>query len=144
MKNSQKGFADPVTIGIIAFVVVVVIMFGYYILPTTNKDKPGIEGNPPNSAEGAPEGSIHNLPVPEGVSAAKTTLATRLNIDSSKILILEAIETDWSDSCLGLGGPAESCAAVITPGYNVLMQANGKEYRYRTNETGTIIRAENL
>lgn len=104
----------------------------------------GSKGNTPNSSEGAPEGSIHNLPVPAGVSAARTALATELAIDSSKILILEAIETDWSDSCLGLGGPAESCAAVITPGYNVLMQANGKEYRYRTDVAGTAVRAENL
>ena len=128
-------------------VIVVIIILGYFVFLGLNKssvDEAVIGGNPPNSAEGAPEGSIHNLPVPEGVGAAKKALATRLNVDSSKILILEALETDWSDSCLGLGGPAESCLAAITPGYNVLMQANGKEYRYRTNETGTAVRAENF
>ncbi len=31
--NQKNGFTTPVTIGIIAFVVVVVIMFGYYIMP---------------------------------------------------------------------------------------------------------------
>lgn len=132
---------------IIIIVALIVIILGYFVVLGFNKssvDETTTEGNSPNSAEGAPEGSLHNLPVPEGVIAAKTTLATRLNIDSSKILILEAMETDWSDSCLGLGGPAESCAAVITPGYNILMQANGKEYRYRTNETGTTVKAENL
>ena len=131
----------------IIIIIAALIILGYFVVLGFNKssvDETTIEGNPPNSAEGAPEGSIHNLPVPEGVSAAKTALAARLNIDSSKILILEAMETDWSDSCLGLGGPAESCAAVITPGYNILMQANGKEYRYRTNETGTTVKAENL
>lgn len=132
---------------IIIIVALIVIILGYFVILGFNKsfiDETTTKGNPPNSAEGAPEGSIHNLQVPEGVSFARTALATRLNIDSSKILILEAIETDWSDSCLGLGGPAESCAAVISPGYNILMQANGKEYRYRTNETGTIVKAENL
>jgi hypothetical protein len=130
---------------IIVIVALIVIILGYFVVLGFNKssvDETATEGNPPNSAEGAPEGSIHNLPIPVGVSAAKTTLATRLNIDISKILILEAMETDWSDSCLGLGGPAESCAAVITPGYNILMQANGKEYRYRTNETGTTVKAD--
>jgi hypothetical protein len=127
-------------------IALIAIIIGYYI--TIGMNKPvtdeGAAQNPPNSAEGSPEGSIHNLPVPEGVKAARTVLATRLNIDSSKILILEALETDWSDSCLGLGGPAESCLQAITPGYNVLMQANGKEYRYRTNENGTSVRAEDL
>jgi hypothetical protein len=85
---------------------------------------------------------LHNLPIPAGVQAAKDALATRLNIESKSILILEAHEKDWSGSCLGLGGPAESCAAVITPGYDVLMTYQGTEYRYRTNTDGSSVRAE--
>lgn len=97
---------------------------------------------PLNSAEGAPEGSIHNMPVPTAVQAAKDALAERLDVDVSTIVVLEAIETDWSDSCLGLGGPAESCLAAITPGYNVLLVQGGVEYRYRTNEDGTSVRID--
>lgn len=97
---------------------------------------------PLNSAEGAPEGSIHNLPVPTAVQAAKDALAERLNVDVSTIVVLEALETDWSDSCLGLGGPAESCLAAITPGYSVLLVQSGVEYRYRTNGDGSSVRAE--
>lgn len=95
-----------------------------------------------NSAEGAPHGSIHNMPVPKGVGAARTQLAQDLKIGENKILIMTAYEKDWSDSCLGLGGPAESCAAVITPGYEVTMQAEGKTYVYRTNTEGTSVRKE--
>lgn len=95
-----------------------------------------------NSAEGAPVGSIHNMPVPAGVSAARKQLAQALNIEESKILILTAFEKEWSDSCLGLGGPAESCAAAITPGFEVTMQAQGKTYVYRTNTAGTAVREE--
>lgn len=97
---------------------------------------------PVTSADGAPEGSIHNLPVPAAVQAARTALATRLNVEASTILILAAQETEWSDSCLGLGGPAESCLAAITPGYDVLMAHEGMEYRYRTNDDGSSVRAE--
>lgn len=99
--------------------------------------------SPLNSAEGAPEGSIHNMPVPSAVQAAKDALAAKLDVDVSTIVVLEAIETDWSDSCLGLGGPAESCLAAITPGYNVLLVQSGVEYRYRTNEDGTSVREDN-
>ncbi len=97
---------------------------------------------PLNSAEGAPEGSIHNLPVPTAVQAAKDALAERLDVDIATIVVLEAQEVEWSDSCLGLGGPAESCLAAITPGYDVLLVQQGIEYRYRTNEDGTSVRAE--
>jgi hypothetical protein len=96
--------------------------------------------NSPNSAENAPPGSIHNLPVPDAVKAARKALAEKLSISESNILILSALEKEWSDSCLGLGGPAESCLQAITPGYEVKMQAGGSEYVYRTNETGTAVR----
>lgn len=133
---------------IFSFLIIVIIIALGYSLWSDSNNAPTTETttgvNPPNSAEGAPEGSIHNLPVPEGVRAAKTALATQLNIDSSKILILKVEETNWTDSCLGLGGPAESCLAAITPGYSVLMQANGAEYRYRTDMTGAAVRAENV
>jgi len=93
-----------------------------------------------NSAEGAPVGSIHNMPVPAGVGAAREQLSQTLNTEESKIVIMTAFEKEWSDSCLGLGGPAESCAAVITPGFEVSMQAGGKTYVYRTNNEGTAVR----
>jgi hypothetical protein len=97
---------------------------------------------PITSGDDAPQGSIHNLPVPDGVQAARTALAAKLNVEPTKILILEAHEKDWSDSCLGLGGPAESCLAAVTPGYDVLMTYQGVEYRYRTDAEGTTVRAE--
>lgn len=89
-----------------------------------------------------PGSSVHDLPIPEGVRAARIALAARLNVEPTSILILEAHEKEWSDSCLGLGGPAESCLAVITPGYDVLMTYQGTEYRYRTNVEGTVVRSE--
>lgn len=125
-----------VIIGLLILVVIVLVVWGV-------KNSANAPENPPNSAENAPPGSIHNLPVPEAVESARAALAERLNIDESEILILEATETDWTDSCLGLGGPAESCLQAITPGYNVLMQAQGEEYRYRTDMTGQAVRAEN-
>jgi hypothetical protein len=126
----------------IVFALILIGIIGFTAWKINDINTKNQVGNPPNSAENAPAGSIHNLPIPTAVSAAKSTLATEVGITESEILILEALETEWSDSCLGLGGPAESCLQVITPGYNVLMQANGKEYRYRTNSDGSAIRAE--
>ncbi len=76
------------------------------------------------------------------VIAAKNALAERLDIDADLIDVTENEETEWSDSCLGLGGPAESCLAAITPGYRVVMSYGGGEYTYRTNQDGTEVRAE--
>jgi len=96
----------------------------------------------PTSADDAPEGSIHNLPVPDAVSAVKAFVAEMESVEEGTVIILAAYEKDWSDSCLGLGGPAESCLAAITPGYEVSVQVKGEEQVYRTNEDGTVIRTE--
>ena len=96
----------------------------------------------PTSADDAPPGSIHNLPVPDAVAAVKSHIAIEENVDEGKVIILTAYEKEWTDSCLGLGGPAESCLAVITPGYEITVQVNGREQTYRTNADGSTIRAE--
>jgi hypothetical protein len=62
--------------------------------------------------------------------------------DAATVEIVSVERTEWSDSCLGLGGPAESCAFVITPGYRVVVEVEGTEYAYRTDLTGDAIRAE--
>ncbi len=110
---------------------------GEEILETPSSEQP-----PVNSGEDAPPGSIHNLPVPQAVAAVRTKVAKEQGVAESAVVILEALEQDWSDGCLGLGGPAESCIQVITPGYHVVATAKGKEYAYRTNIDGSVIRAE--
>ena len=102
-----------------------------------------VAGEPgPNSAEGAPEGSIHNLPVPPAVAAVRAKVAAESGVATNQVLIETAFEKEWSDSCLGLGGPAESCAFVITPGWEVVATAKGETRTYRTNTDGSVIRVE--
>lgn len=78
---------------------------------------------------------------PEAVLNAQRWLAEQLNVPVEQVTIVEMAQMEWSDSCLGLGGPAESCAAVITPGWRAIMEVNGQRYEVRTNETGSFIRS---
>lgn len=98
--------------------------------------------NVPTSADNAPEGSIHNLPVPAAVTAVKMQVATELDISAEIVIPVSVYEREWSDGCLGLGGPAESCIAVITPGYEITILAQGVERVYRTNVDGSSIREQ--
>lgn len=134
---------------IIGLVVVLLLSAGGYALYTSNAEKDDIkngiteEGTQgTNSAEGAPEGSIHNLPLPAGVKAVKVKAASEAKVNENEVVILSAFEKEWSDSCLGLGGPAESCLFVMTPGYEVTLTVKGKEMTYRSNADGTVIREE--
>jgi len=72
--------------------------------------------------------------------AAKAYLAEQLGIPEEDIVFMAAEYVEWSDSCLGLGGPAESCLMAITPGYRVTFEARGASYEVRTDETGSTVR----
>lgn len=101
-----------------------------------------IETYTPTSADNAPPGSIHNLPVPDAVAAVKKHVAEKSGVSEGLVIVLTAYEKDWSDGCLGLGGPSESCLFAITPGYEVTVQVKGTEQKYRTNADGSEIRRE--
>jgi hypothetical protein len=73
-------------------------------------------------------------------AAAKAHLAGELGVAEAEIEVVSAEATEFSDSCLGLGGAAESCLQVITPGYLIILNAAGQEYELHTDEAGTQVR----
>lgn len=74
------------------------------------------------------------------VLKAQQWLADQLDVTTEDVAIVEMEQREWSDACLGLGGPAELCAAVITPGWLAIFEVNGEQYEVRTDETGDAIR----
>jgi hypothetical protein len=64
-------------------------------------------------------------------------LATKLNIDPQTIKLVNVESVDWPDACLGVSAPDQMCAQVVTPGYRVVLQANGQSYEYHTNQVGS-------
>ena len=95
-------------------------------------------GEEPRSSED--DGGAEDLP-PVAVVKARAALATELNVGIETITIESYEPQEWSDSCLGLGGPAESCLAAIHPGWQVILSVGGDEtYEVRTDELGEIIR----
>jgi hypothetical protein len=81
---------------------------------------------------------------PVAVIRAREMLAEREGISADQIEIISFERAEWSDSCLGLGGPAESCLAAITPGWRVELRAEIKQYMARTDELGDAVRFEGL
>lgn len=77
---------------------------------------------------------------PPAVAAAQAELAQQLGIEPGTIEVFSYEEMAWSDSCLGLGGPAESCLTAITPGWQVMLGVADEVYAVRTDETGQQVR----
>ena len=77
---------------------------------------------------------------PVAVVRARETLAAELGLDIAEVAINVYERAEWTDSCLGLGGPAESCLAAPHPGWLVMLAVNDQFYEVRTDELGNIVR----
>lgn len=119
----------------LTFLVVPALLLGACTTPTT--DETGQEPTSPAASDESPTGDSGAAAL-----AARQDLALRLSVDADDIEVESTKAQDWSDSCLGLGGPAESCLTVITPGFAMELVHDGTTYEYRTNLDGTVVRAE--
>jgi len=67
------------------------------------------------------------------------TLAQRLDLDPAQISVIAVEAIDWPDACLGIHLPERMCAMVVTPGYKIILEAQGKQYEFHTDKTGATI-----
>ena len=68
------------------------------------------------------------------VAAAKADLADRLGTAREGILVTSIEAVEWSDSSLGCPQPGMMYLQVITPGFRVILQAQGQAYEYHTDQ----------
>jgi hypothetical protein len=78
------------------------------------------------------------------VLTAQSWLADQLGVAVEEVTIINSEQVEWTDSCLGLGGPAEICAAAITPGWQATFEVNGQQYEVRVDESGTTVRSPEI
>ena len=86
-------------------------------------------------------------PLPGAIKASvRADYAAFRQIPESQVAILRFSRETWPDSCLGLGGPEESCLFALTEGWQVeANDINGAESSfYRTDSTGDNIRRSAL
>jgi hypothetical protein len=83
---------------------------------------------------------IENGAPPVTGAEAQRFLSERLGVDISRIQLQTIRFAEWPDACLGLPAADELCAQVITPGYQLIFQVDGRHYEVRTNTTGSVIR----
>lgn len=77
----------------------------------------------------------------ELVDTAKKVLAEMSTVqvtgDEIKVVSLEAVE--WRDSSLGCPQEGMAYAQVITPGYMIVLEADGQTYEFHTNTTDQVV-----
>ena len=61
------------------------------------------------------------------------SLTKKFNIPASEISVLQATPVTWRDASLGCPKPGVDYIRVETPGYNILLEANGTTYNFHTD-----------
>lgn len=107
-------------------------------LPTNVPSPSSGEGEPINTP--TPAGEQQN----EAVAAARLKLSEDLGLKPEQIELISSEQVDWPDGCLGLASAGEMCIQVITPGWLIILRAEGQEYEFRTDLEGNIVRMKSL
>lgn len=95
---------------------------------------------PPPVDEPTPIAPTNLDVVPKAVIAARDTLAKFLKVEATQIRVVGFEEREWPDGCLGAAQPDEMCLQVITPGWWVNLEFDGKPFIFHTDATGQVAR----
>ncbi|MFO8037463.1 MAG: hypothetical protein R6U57_12640 [Anaerolineales bacterium] len=70
------------------------------------------------------------------IAKVKADLAARLGISEDEITVVSAEAKTWNDASLGCPEKGMMYAQVITPGYRIILEVDGKQHDYRTDQAG--------
>lgn len=74
------------------------------------------------------------------IEIARADLRDWTGAELGTVLVESAEYQEWPNACLGVAGPNDLCAEVITPGFVIVLQANGQGYEYHADLTGESIK----
>ena len=79
-------------------------------------------------------------PEAEGVMRlAQEDLGQRLDLAPETIRLLSLEKVEWPDASLGCPKPGMMYAQVITPGFKVVLEAQGQTYEYHTDAAQSVV-----
>jgi hypothetical protein len=94
----------------------------------------------PSNVEDQPTSTDIPVDLTPSQRAAIQALSENLRLPADQIKLVSTEEVEWPDGCLGVPLEGLMCTQVITPGFRIILEANGREVEYRTNEDGTQVR----
>ena len=72
--------------------------------------------------------------------AVLKAVSTQKNVSVDQLEIVSEEAADWPDACLGLGGPDEMCAMMLTPGWGFEVSDGEQTWQYRTDLDASQVR----
>jgi hypothetical protein len=106
--------------------------------------RPSTAASPPFATvppSGAPV--IGEVPA-EVMAKVMADLTKRTGLDPATLTVVRAEQVIWPDGSLGCPIPGQVYIQVQTPGYWIVLKANGKTYDFRATQTGAVQLCEGL
>ena len=94
----------------------------------------------PSNMDEQPAATQSSMDLTPAQRAAITAFSGNLGLPAEKVKLISTEAVDWPDSCLGVREDGLDCAQATTPGFRILLHANGRDVEYHSNEDGTDIR----
>ncbi len=66
--------------------------------------------------------------IPGAAVSARQALATQLGLPEEQVILVSYEQVEWSNGCLDLEQPGETCTQAFVPGYLVRLQAGDRYY----------------
>lgn len=85
-------------------------------------------------------GIAEDEPYPPAVPASMRALAEVLDVSPTVIEVVSFEAVVWPDSCLGYPEQGKGCAEVETPGWDILLAVDQRDYEIHTDEFGQEVR----
>lgn len=79
---------------------------------------------------------------PEVALNVQNYIVENMGVALEDMEITNVEQMDWPNACLGLPEGDEACVEATTPGWLLTFNINNQEYKYRVDQTGTVIRQE--
>lgn len=99
-------------------------------------------GNQADTAATPVDPALENVIPPDVALNVQNFISQQMGIAVESVEIKSVEQKDWPDACLGLPNADEACAEAVTPGWLLTFDIDNQEYRYRVDQTGTVIRQE--
>jgi hypothetical protein len=116
------------------------------------KAQPTVEPLIPNLEPSYPNPSYPNTSYPNGDTTSPThipvdltpaqraaiaALSSDLNLPADQIKLISTEAVTWPDGCLGVTRIGVMCTQAIVDGFKIVLEANGQQYEYHTNQDGS-------
>jgi hypothetical protein len=73
---------------------------------------------------------------------AQAALAHDQGLNAADVTLVAVEEATWNDSSLGCPQPGQNYLQVITPGYKITLEAQGKRYEYHADRNRRVVRCD--